>query len=491
MTELTDLTVRQTVDALRRGEFSCLELTQACLERITTLEEHLHAFITLTPELAISQAKAADHRLVEWRRVPEDPIPALLGLPIAVKDVLCVENVRCTCGSRILENFVPPYTATTVQRLLDAGVILLGKTNNDEYAMGSSTENSAYGATHNPWDLERAPGGSSGGSAACVAAHNVPAALGTDTGGSVRQPASFCGVTGIKPTYGRTSRYGLVAYGSSLDTVGVFAHNADDTALIYSQMAGYDPRDATTLDVPLPEIKLSDDTSLKGLRIGVPKEYFIEGIQPEVESAVRQAIALLQESGAEVLPVSLPHTEYALPVYYLIAPAEASANLARYDGVRFGVRENADSVIDLFRKTRGAGFGPEVKRRIMLGTYALSAGYYDAYYGQAQKVRTLIKNDFDEVYKSVDVIAAPVAPSTAFRLGEHTNDPLAMYLEDVFTLPANLAGVPGLAFPVGFDSLGLPVGMQLMGAHFREDVLFRIAHAYQQMTDWHLRKPVL
>jgi aspartyl-tRNA(Asn)/glutamyl-tRNA(Gln) amidotransferase subunit A len=491
MTELTDFTARQIVDALRRGDFSCLELTQACLERISSLETRLHAFITLTPELALHQAKSADQRLVAWRHTPNDPLPALLGLPIAVKDVLCVANVRCTCGSHILENFVPPYTATTVQRLFDAGVILLGKTNNDEYAMGSSTENSAFGPTHNPWDLERAPGGSSGGSAACVAAHNVPVALGTDTGGSVRQPASFCGVTGIKPTYGRTSRYGLVAYGSSLDTVGVFAHNAEDTALIFSQMAGYDARDATTLDIPLPEIILSADTNLKGLRLGVPKEYFIEGIQPDVETAVRQAIAVLKQAGAEVLPVSLPHTEYALPVYYLIAPAEASANLARYDGIRFGVRQDADSVIDIFCKTRGVGFGPEVKRRIMLGTYALSAGYYDAYYGQAQKVRTLIKNDFDEAFKSVDVIAAPVAPSTAFRLGEHTDDPLAMYLEDVFTLPANLAGVPGLAFPVGFDSQGLPVGMQLMGAHFREDILFRIAHAYQQMTDWHLRKPVL
>ncbi|MDR3574253.1 MAG: Asp-tRNA(Asn)/Glu-tRNA(Gln) amidotransferase subunit GatA [Anaerolineaceae bacterium] len=491
MADFTDLTARQTVDALRRGEFSCQELTEACLERITSLETRLHAFITQTPELALMQAKAADQRLTAWRRAPQEALPALLGLPIAVKDVLCVANVRCTCGSRILDNFVPPYTATTVQRLLDAGVIILGKTNNDEYAMGSSTENSAYGATHNPWDLERAPGGSSGGSAACVAARSMPAALGTDTGGSVRQPASFCGVTGLKPTYGRTSRYGLVAYGSSLDTVGVFAHNADDTALIFSQMAGYDPRDATTLDVPVPEIKLSGETRLQGVRIGVPKEYFIEGIQPEVETAVRQAISVLQQAGAEVLPVSLPHTEYALPVYYLIAPAEASANLARYDGIRFGVRQDADSVIDIFRKTRGAGFGPEVKRRIMLGTYALSAGYYDAYYGQAQKVRTLIKNDFDEAFKNVDVIAAPVTPTTAFRLGEHTNDPLAMYLEDVFTLPANLAGVPGLAFPVGFDNLGLPVGMQLMGAHFREDILFQIAHAYQQMTDWHLRKPVL
>jgi aspartyl-tRNA(Asn)/glutamyl-tRNA(Gln) amidotransferase subunit A len=357
--------------------------------------------------------------------------------------------------------------------------------------MGSSTENSAYGPTHNPWELSRVPGGSSGGSAAAVSAQVVPAATGTDTGGSVRQPASFCGVTGLKPTYGRVSRYGLVAYGSSLDSAGILASTAEDAALFFTQMAGYDPCDATSMRVPVPNIELDDSADLKGLRIGVPEEYFIQGISPEVESAVRQAIAVMQSLGAEVIPIHLPHTEYALPVYYLIAPAEASANLARYDGVRFGVREPSETLLEMFRKTRGAGFGSEVKRRIMLGTYALSAGYYDAYYGQAQKVRTLIKQDFERAFDSVDVIAAPVAPTTAFRLGEHTEDPLAMYLEDVFTLPANLAGVPGLAFPAGFDARGLPVGIQLMGPHFGEAVLFRAAHAFQQATDWHLRRPAL
>jgi aspartyl-tRNA(Asn)/glutamyl-tRNA(Gln) amidotransferase subunit A len=319
----------------------------------------------------------------------------------------------------------------------------------------------------------------------------VPAALGTDTGGSVRQPASFCGVSGIKPTYGRVSRYGLVAYGSSLDTVGAFARTVADVALLFSLIAGYDPLDSTTLDVPVPTITLPTAPDLRGLRVGVPREYFIGGLQPEVEQAVRQAIAVLESLGASVHEVSLPHTEYALPVYYLIAPAEASANLARYDGVRYGLRVESDALWEMFRRTRGAGFGAEVKRRIMLGTYALSAGYYEAYYGQAQKVRTLIKRDFETAFEQVDVIAAPVAPTTAFRLGEHTEDPLAMYLEDVFTLPTNLAGVPGLAFPVGFDGQGLPIGMQLMGPHFREEVLFRVAHAYQMVTEWHLRKPPL
>ncbi|MBE0695693.1 MAG: Asp-tRNA(Asn)/Glu-tRNA(Gln) amidotransferase subunit GatA, partial [Anaerolineaceae bacterium] len=400
-------------------------------------------------------------------------------VPIAVKDVLALADVRCTCGSRILENFVPPYTATAVQRLLDAGVVVVGKTNTDEFAMGSSTENSAYGPSANPWDFSRVPGGSSGGSAAAVAARVVPAATGTDTGGSVRQPASFCGVTGLKPTYGRVSRYGLVAYGSSLDSVGAIATNAADLALIFMQMAGFDPRDATSMQVAVPKITLSSDTSLKGLRVGVPDEYFIQGINPQVELKVRQAIEVMRQMGAKVSQVSLPHTDMALPVYYLIAPAEASANLARYDGVRFGLRSTSDSVLDMFCKTRGAGFGPEVKRRIMLGTYALSAGYYDAYYGQAQKVRTLIKQDFEQVFETVDVLAAPVAPTTAFRLGEHNDDPLAMYLEDIFTLPANLAGVPGLAFPVGFDENRLPIGMQLMGPHYGEEILLRTAHAYQ------------
>jgi len=487
------LTLTQIIPALRKGEFSSQELTQAYLERIERFEPNIHAFITLTPEAALAQAKQADHQLAEGRRNGDSHLPALLGVPIAIKDVLCVANVRCTCGSLILENFIPPYSASAVERLQAAGVVILGKTNTDEFAMGSSTENSAYGPTHNPWDLERVPGGSSGGSAATLAARLAPIALGTDTGGSVRQPASFCGVTGIKPTYGRVSRYGLIAYGSSLDVVGALGQNAADVARVFSLIAGVDSLDATCVDLPVQEIDLEKppEQVLKGLRIGVPDEYFIAGIQPEVETAVRQAIDLLKSMGAEIRPVSLPHTEYALPVYYLIAPAEASANLARYDGIRYGPRLKAETLWEVFKRTRGDKFGPEVKRRIMLGTYALSKGYYDAYYGQAQKVRTLIKRDFEIVFESVDVIAAPVAPTTAFRLGEHRNDPLAMYLEDVFTLPANLAGVPGLAFPVGFDHHGLPVGLQVMGSHFQEALLFQVAHAYQQITDWHLRKPQL
>jgi aspartyl-tRNA(Asn)/glutamyl-tRNA(Gln) amidotransferase subunit A len=493
MSELTDLTLAQVTLALREGEFSSRELTQACLERIDRLEPDLHAFITLTPESALSQADQADQRLAAWRREPAAPISPLLGVPVAVKDVLCVAGVRCTCGSRILENFLPPYNATAVERLLAAGVVILGKTNTDEFAMGSSTENSAYGPTHNPWDLNRAPGGSSGGSAAAIAARMAPLALGTDTGGSVRQPASFCGVTGVKPTYGRVSRYGLIAYGSSLDVVGALGRSAADVAQAFSVMAGYDPQDATCMELPVPEIDLNlpPERALSGLRIGVPDEYFIAGIQAEVETAVREAVSLFESHGALVEPVSLPHTEYALPVYYLIAPAEASANLARYDGVRYGPRLPAEAILDVFKRTRGEKFGPEVQRRIMLGTYALSAGYYDAYYGQAQKVRTLIKRDFETAFGSVDLIAAPVAPTTAFPIGGHGDDPLAMYLEDVFTLPANLAGVPGLAFPVGFDSQGLPVGLQLMAPHFREDLLFRAAHAYQGVTDWHLGAPPL
>jgi aspartyl-tRNA(Asn)/glutamyl-tRNA(Gln) amidotransferase subunit A len=493
MHELADLTLRQAQGALRKGEISSLELVRACLERIERLNPTLRAFLALAPERAQEQATDADHRLSAWRRDPSSPLPTLLGVPIAVKDVLCVAGLPCTCGSRILEGFIPPFNATVVDRLLAAGVVILGKTNTDEFAMGSSTENSAYAATHNPWNLERVPGGSSGGSAAAVAARLVPAALGTDTGGSVRQPASYCGVTGIKPTYGRVSRYGLVAYGSSLDVAGALGRDAVDVAALFTIMAGHDPLDATTLDLPVPQVALDGqapaEESLRGLRVGVPQEYFIQGIQPEVEKAVSRAIGVLESLGAEVKGVSLPHTSYALPVYYLIAPAEASANLARYDGVRYGPRLEGEAMWDVFFKTRGAKFGAEVKRRIMLGTYALSAGYYDAYYGQAQKVRTLIKQDFERAFESVDVIAAPVAPTTAFRIGEHTDDPLAMYLEDVFTLPANLAGVPGLAFPVGFDGQGLPVGMQLMGRHFREEILFQTAHVYQQVTDWHRREP--
>ena len=495
MSKLTDLSLASAIQALRQGEITSQALTEACLKRIEELDGSVRAFLTPAPELALAGAKEADRKLSAWRRSPEEPLPALTGIPVAVKDVLCVAGLPCTCGSRILENYVPPYHATAVARLLAAGAVIMGKTNTDEFAMGSSTENSAYFTTRYPWDLARVPGGSSGGSAAAVAARMVPAALGSDTGGSVRQPASFCGVTGLKPTYGRVSRYGLVAYGSSLDVVGAMARSAADLAPVFSAIAGHDALDATALDLPVPAILLPDDPSaspsLDGLRVGVPQEYFIEGIQAEVETAVRQAIGVLESLGAQVQPIRLPHTEYALPVYYLIAPAEASANMARYDGVRYGPRVPGEAMWDIFFNTRGEKFGPEVKRRIMLGTYALSAGYYDAYYGQAQKVRTLIKTDFDQAFRSVDVIAAPVAPTTAFRIGQHGDDPLSMYLEDVFTLPANLAGVPGLAFPAGFDSQGLPVGIQLMAAPYREEILFRTAHAYQQVTDWHTRKPDL
>jgi aspartyl-tRNA(Asn)/glutamyl-tRNA(Gln) amidotransferase subunit A len=500
--ELTDLTLLQAAVGLRQGKFSSKELIQASLDRIQKIDPHLKAFINLVPETALQHADQADQLLREWRHFPDQYLPSLTGIPMAVKDVLCVAGLPCTCGSLILKDFVPPYNATAVERLLAAGVIVVGKTNTDEFAMGSSTENSAYFTTHNPWNLDRVPGGSSGGSAAATAARLIPAALGTDTGGSVRQPASFCGVTGLKPTYGRVSRYGLVAYGSSLDAVGAFARNAEDAAALFTLMAGYDALDATSSHLPVPvfqggmcpwQLEPGQQTNpnrpLEGLRVGVPDEYFISGIQPEVERAIRKAIGVLENLGAQVRAIQLPHTEFALPVYYLIAPAEASANLARYDGIRYTPRRGGETMWEVFFETRGDLFGAEVKRRIMLGTYALSAGYYDAYYGQAQKVRTLIKRDFEQAFESVDVIAAPVAPTTAFRIGEHTGDPLSMYLEDVFTLPANLAGVPGLAFPVGFDQQGLPIGMQLMGAHYREDILLYTAHIYQQNSGWHLQKP--
>lgn len=495
MTDFTSLTAIAMLRGLQQGDFTAEDLTHACLQRIEALDNRLHAFLYVDSAGAILRARAADVQRAAWLNAGKDPasLPPLLGLPIAVKDVLMVKGMPCTCGSKILEGFIAPFTATSVQRLLDAGVVILGKTNTDEFAMGSSTENSAYGATRNPWNTAHVPGGSSGGSAAAVAARMVPAALGSDTGGSVRQPASFCGITGIKPGYGRVSRYGLVAYGSSLDSVGVLTQTAEDAALLLQVMAGQDALDATSSDAPVPVYvnDLPPAASVQGLRVGVPKEYFIAGMQPEVEQCVRAAIAQMQALGAEVVEISLPYTEYAVPVYYLLAPAEASANLARFDGVRYGTRESEENLRALYHQTRGSRFGSEVKRRIMLGTYALSAGYYDAYYGQAQKVRTLMKRDFEQAFTQVDVIAAPVAPRTALRFGQHSDDPLAMYLEDVFTLPANLAGVPGLAFPVGFDQNHLPVGMQLMAPPLAEELLFRAARAYQAVTDFHQQTPEL
>lgn len=490
MTALHDLSLLEAAGALQQGEVCARDLTEACLERIDTQDHAVHAFLEVTADLALSQAEASDRRRAG--RTPADPpLPLLDGIPIAVKDVLAVKDIPATCGSRILEGFRPPYHATSVRRLLESGTVLLGKTNTDEFAMGSSTENSAYGVTHNPWDLSRVPGGSSGGSAAAAASGMSFAALGTDTGGSIRQPAAFCGVTGLKTTYGRVSRYGLIAYGSSLDTVGAIGRSAADLTAIFTTMAGHDPLDSTCLPDSVPDIDLASTASLEGLRIGVPEEYFIDGMQPDVEKAVRAAVDQMTAMGASAVPISLPHTDLALPVYYLIAPAEASANLARYDGIRFGPRKESEDLMEQYLETRGALFGSEVKRRIMLGTYALSAGYYDAYYGQAQKVRTLIKADFDAAFEEVDVIACPVAPTTAFEIGAHSDDPLDMYLQDVFTLPANLAGVPGISFPVGFDRQGLPIGMQLNAPFLGEEQLLQAAHAYQLATDWHKEKPLL
>lgn len=493
MSSLSSLTLTHMKAGLERGDFTSRELVQAALDEVARLDPSLHAFLHVDGDRTLAEAANADQSLTANRQPLTANRQPLLGIPLAIKDVLTVEGMPCTAGSKILEGFVPPYTATSVKKLQEAGAIVIGKTNTDEFAMGSSTENSAYGRTMNPWDTARVPGGSSGGSAAAVAARIVPAALGTDTGGSVRQPASFCGITGLKTTYGRVSRYGLIAFGSSLDTVGVLTQTAEDAALILSVMAGRDPLDATSADgLGTPSFDgYSTSGNLRGLRVGVPKEYFIEGMQAEVQEKTRQAIEQMKSLGAEIVEVSLPHTEYALPVYYILAPAEASANLARFDGVRYGPRSDADALWDVFFKTRGEKFGEEATRRIMIGTYALSAGYYDAYYGQAQKVRTLITCDFETAFSLVDVIAAPTTPSTAFAAGAHADNPLAMYLEDVFTLPANLAGIPGISFPVGFDSQGLPIGMQLLGPRFREDLILRAAHAYQQVTDWHTRKPNL
>ncbi len=487
---LTDLTIVDAATRLRAGDMTSLELTEAHLRRIEQQDEGLHTFLTVTTDSARAAAHAADKKISAWRKHPLHPLHPLTGILLALKDVLCVKGARTTAGSRTLENFIAPYTATAAQKLLDAGVVIVGKTNCDEFAMGSSTENSGYGVTRNPWDLARVPGGSSGGSAAAVAARLALGALGSDTGGSVRQPASFCGVVGLKTSYGRVSRYGLIAYGSSLDSIGPLARTVADAALLFSAIAGHDPCDATSMPTPVPDVSALD-SDITGLRVGVPKEYFIEGMQAEVEQAVREAIRTLQALGAEIVDITLPHTDYALPVYYLIAPAEASANLARFDGLRYGPRAEAESLWDTYLDTRGQLFGAEVKRRIMLGTYALSTGYYDAYYGQAQKVRTLIKQDFDNAFKQVDVIACPVAPTTAFKIGEKSDDPLAMYLEDVFTLPPSLAGICGLSVPCGFDQQRLPIGLQLLGLAFGEERVLRVGYAYEQATGWHIERPRL
>ncbi len=484
MSALTDLSVREAAARVRRRDVSSVELTRAALARIAAVEPALGAFLTVAGSEALAAAEGIDRRVAAG----EDPGP-LAGVPVGIKDIICTNGIRTTAASRILEKFVPPYDATVTARLKDAGAVVVGKLNCDEFAMGSSTENSALGTTRNPWDPDRVPGGSSGGSAAAVAARECHASLGTDTGGSVRLPAAFCGVVGLKPTYGRVSRYGVIAYASSLDQVGPIARDVADTALVLQAIAGNDPRDSTSSPRPVPSYAAALDRGVRRLRLGLPREYFVEGMQPEVEAAVRGAVQELERLGATVQPVSLPHTEYAIATYYLIATAEASSNLARYDGIRYGLRVSEPSLRAMYQRSRAAGFGTEVKRRIMLGTYALSAGYYDAYYLKAQQVRTLIRRDFEQALGACDALVAPVAPTTAFRFGEKTADPLTMYLFDIFTISVNLAGLPGLSVPCGFDQTGLPIGLQLIGRSFDEETLLRVGAAYEAATDWHAKRP--
>jgi len=483
---LHELTIHELGEKLRRREVSSVELTEAVFARIAATEEHIGSYVTLCRESALEEARRADARLKT-----NGGAAALLGIPIALKDIFITKGIRTTCCSKILGNFVPPYDGTAVAKLKAAGAVIVGKTNMDEFAMGSSTENSAFGVTRNPWNIERVPGGSSGGSAAAVAAGQCIAALGTDTGGSIRQPAACCGIVGMKPTYGRVSRFGVIAFASSLDQVGPMTKDTKDCALLLEAIGGHDPADSTS--VPAPALQYADSLGggIKSLKVGLPKEYFISGMQPEVETSVKAAVRQLEELGAEIVEVSLPNTEHAVAVYYIIATAEASSNLARYDGMKYGYRAPAKDLLETYLKTRQEGFGAEVKRRIMLGTYALSAGYYDAYYLKAQKVRALIKRDFDEAFKRCEVIVTPTTPTTAFKIGEKTADPLQMYLSDIFTISVNLAGLPGMSLPCGFDNAKMPIGMQIIGKHFDETTMLRVAHAYESATEWHKKKPKL
>ncbi len=483
------LTLEDARTLLDSGEVSSEDLTRETLDRIGALDGRLGVYCYVNTEGALLAAQQSDHR-----RAAGEVRSPLDGIPMSLKDVLITEGVRTTCGSRHLEHFVPPFDGTVSRKLAEAGAVLLGKTNCDEFAMGSSTENSAWGPSRNPWNPEYVPGGSSGGSAAAVAARMGVYSLGTDTGGSVRQPASLCGVTGLKPTYGRVSRYGLVAFASSLDQIGPFTRTARDAAYVLQAIAGHDPRDSTSQQIEVPDYVAALDNegqSLRGLKVGIPREFWGEGLQPEVEQSVKAAIEMLGTMGAELHDITLPHTEYALSTYYIIAPAEASSNLARYDGMKYGYRAPGEmNSIDSMLMTRDFGFGAEVKRRIMLGTYALSAGYYEAFYKKAQQVRTLIAGDYTEAFKEVDVIVGPTSPTVAFRIGEKSDNPLAMYLNDVYTVPANLAGIPGVSIPCGFAD-GLPIGLQFLGRHFDEVTLLRVAHAYQSNSDWHLHTPDL
>lgn len=479
--------IRTLHQQLIRKERSAVEIAQAALDKIQTLEPKLHSFLQITTERALQQAQQVDAKIAAG-----EEIGLLAGIPIGIKDNMCTQGIPTTCGSRILQNFVPPYESTVTQKLSAAGSVMVGKTNMDEFAMGSSTETSAYQLTANPWDTERVPGGSSGGSAAAVAADECVVSLGSDTGGSIRQPAAFCGVVGLKPTYGLVSRFGLVAYASSLDQIGPFARTVEDAAILLGAIAGYDPQDSTSLNVKIPDYTQFLIPDLKGKKIGVIRETFGEGLDAVVEQSVQQAIQQLKQLGAEIVEISCPRFRYGLPTYYIIAPSEASANLARYDGVKYGFRsDKSENLMEMYINTRAAGFGTEVKRRIMIGTYALSAGYYDAYYLKAQKVRTLIKQDFEQAFEQVDVLVCPTAPTTAFKAGEKTGDPLSMYLSDLMTIPVNLAGLPGMSVPCGFDAQGLPIGLQLIGNVLREDVIFQVAYAYEQATEWHKQAPQL
>jgi aspartyl-tRNA(Asn)/glutamyl-tRNA(Gln) amidotransferase subunit A len=479
--DTNQLTIHEARELLEARKISSVELTKDYLERIRRVDPKVRAFVTVTEDLALEQARRADEAIKAGQGGP------LTGVPLAIKDVICTRGVKTTCSSKMLENFIPPYDAAVMEKLNAAGAVMVGKANMDEFAMGSSTENSAFFVTHNPWDLERVPGGSSGGSAVAVAAGEAAGALGSDTGGSIRQPAGFCSVVGLKPTYGRVSRYGLVAFASSLDQIGPLTSDVTDSAIMMNAIAGHDKRDSTSLPEPVPDYTQSLKTDLKGTRLGIPKEYYVEGMQPGVAAVMKAAHNKLEELGATLEEVSLPHTPYVLAVYYIIAPSEASANLARYDGVKYGYSYKGDTMWESMEKTRQNGFGPEVKRRIMLGTYALSAGYYDAWYVKAQRVRTLIRREFDAVFEKCDALVTPTSPTVPFKIGEKTEDPLAMYLSDVCTLPVNIAGVPGISVPAGFVD-GLPVGMQLIGKHFGEETLFRIAYAYEQATEWHKRR---
>ena len=481
--ELYELTIHELHEKLKKREVSSVEATKSLLSRIESVEEKVKSFITVTPEEALKNAEAAD------KRIASGELDILTGIRIALKDIFLTEGILTTCASRILSNFVPPYDATATARLKERGMVLLGKLNQDEFAMGSSTETSWFGKTRNPWNLGCIPGGSSGGSAAAIAAQQATATLGTDTGGSIRQPAAHCGCVGLKPTYGRVSRYGVIAFASSLDQVGPITRDVTDAAIMLGAVAGHDPRDSTSVDTPVPDYRKALTVEVKGLRIGLPREYFIEGLDPDVKKSMDDAIATFRGLGAEFVEMSLPHTDYAIAVYYLIATAEASSNLARYDGVRFGHRNpDARGLLDMYMVSRDEGFGSEVKRRIMLGTYALSSGYYDAYYLKAQKVRTLIMRDFIAAFESVDLILTPVAPTPAFRIGEKADDPLQMYLSDIFTIPVNLAGTCGISVPAGFSGEGLPIGLQLVGRPFGEETVLRAAHAFEQATEWHKRK---